>query len=125
MKFLSIGKITIFISLLLTVILTSGLISDAIKYADATESIKNGDYSSASTILLQLDGYRDSEVLKIYCDIMNEYDANDFVSVYHCYRGLSGIEHKLNNNKINEEFTKTTTEVETLYKYYNISLSTK
>lgn len=125
MKSLSIAKITLTVVILLTALFVGGLVSDAIKYSDATRDIKDGNYVSASTILVNLDGYKDSEVLKIYCDIMSEYDSEDFVSIYHCYRGLESIEGKLDNRHLAEEFARTTTEVETLYKHYNISLSTK
>lgn len=125
MKTLSIGKITLSVVILITVLFAGNLISDHVKYSDATTNIKNGDYASASSILMKLDGYKDSEILRVYCDIMTEYDANDFVSVYHCYRGLTSIEEKLNNQSLTEEFAKTTSEVETLYKYYNVTLSVK
>ncbi len=125
MKILSIGKITLSVVILITVLFAGGLISDSAKYSDATADIQNGNYASASATLMKLDGYKDSEILKVYCDIMTEYDANDFVSVYHCYRGLTSIEEKLNNQSLTEEFAKTTAEVETLYKYYNVTLSAK
>lgn len=125
MKTLSIGKITLTVVILLTAIFVWGLVSDALGYSDATRDIKNGDYASASLTLVELDGYRDSEILKIYCDIMSEYDSEDFVSIYHCYRGLASIKEKLDNHDLNEEFAKTTAEVETLYKYYNVTLSVK
>lgn len=125
MQALSIGKITLCVVILITVLFVGGLISDSMKYSDATADIKNGNYESASNILTKLDGYRDSEILKVYCDIMSEYDATNFVSVYHCYRGLTSIEQNFDNNKLNEEFAKTTAEVETLYKYYNVTLSVK
>lgn len=125
MKTLSIGKITLATVILITAIFIWGLISDALGYSDATRDIKNGDYVSASTTLVELDGYRDSEILRVYCDIMSEYDPEDFVSIYHCYRGLEDIESKFNNKELAEEFARTTAEVETLYKYYNVTLSAK
>lgn len=125
MKAFSIGRITLSVIILITALFVGGLVSDAVKYSDATRDIKDGNYTSASGILVSLDGYRDSEILKVYCDIMSEYDAEDFVSIYHCYRGLESIEGKLVNRRLAEEFARTTTEVETLYKHYNVSLSIK
>lgn len=125
MKTLKIEKLIIY-SIAVTILLVLvPMMSDIIHYSDATKEISNGNYEAAVIALDKLDGFRDAEVLKEYCEIMSEYDSGDFVSIYHCYRGLNDLEGKLTNDKLTEEFTKTTTEVETLYKHYNVSLSAK
>ncbi|MBR4881521.1 MAG: hypothetical protein IKU19_06275, partial [Clostridia bacterium] len=107
----------------LTMIFSVGLIRDALIYKEATDDIREGNYLSATASFEKLDGFRDSETLKVYCEIMSEYDSENFVSIYHCYRGLSKLE--LDNKALNDVITRTTTEVETLYNHYDVSLSAK
>ena len=123
MKVLPVEKFIIYSVIILTLIFSAGLIKDYAVYTDATNDIKNGEYLSAAASFERLDGYKDSEILKEYCEIMSEYDSEDFASIYHCYRGLSSL--KLDNRSLSDVFAKTTTEVETLYKYYDVSLSAK
>lgn len=123
MKVLPVEKFIIYSIIILALLFSAGLIRDYAIYKDATADIKNGEYLDAASSLEKLDGYRDSETLKAYCEIMSEYDSEDFVSIYHCYRDLSELE--LDNRSLREVFAKTITEVETLYKHYDISLSAK
>ena len=123
MKVLPVEKFIIYSVIILTLIFSAGLIKDYAVYTDATADIKNGEYLRAAASFERLGGYKDSEILKEYCEIMSEYDSEDFTSVYHCYRGLSDLD--LNNRSLNDVFVKTTTEVETLYRYYDVSLSAK
>ena len=123
MKVLPVEKFIIYSVIILTLIFSAGLIKDYAVYTDATADIKNGEYLRAAASFERLGGYKDSEILKEYCEIMSEYDSEDFTSVYHCYRGLSDLD--LNNRSLNDVFVNTTTEVETLYRYYDVSLSAK
>ena len=123
MKILPVEKFIICSIIIITLVFSAGLIRDYAVYSCATADIKNGEYLEAASSLEKLEGYRDSETLKAYCEIMSEYDSENFTSVYHCYRGLSKLE--LDNKSLNDVFTKTTTEVETLYKHYDITLSAK
>lgn len=123
MKTLPVEKFIIYSIIIITLIFTVSLIHDYTLYLDATADIQRGEYEEAAKSLDKLDDYRDAATLKAYCEIMSEYDSEDFTSIYHCYRGLSELE--LDNKSLKEEFTRTTTEVETLYKYYDISLSAK
>ena len=123
MKVLPIEKFIIYSIIILTLIFSASLIRDYAVYSSATADIKNGEYLNAIDSLERLGGYKDAETLKVYCEIMKEYDAQDFISIYHCYRGLSKLE--LDNKSLNEVFAKTTTEVKTLYKHYDVTLSTK
>ncbi len=125
MKTLIIEKVIIYAVIAIILLASVQMISDYMTYSHATDCINSGNYFSAAQALEKLDEYRDAEVLKKYCQIMNGYNSEDFVSIYHCYRGLSDLEGKLTNEKLAEEFTRTTTEVETLYKHYNIALSAK
>ena len=123
MKVLPVEKFIIYSILILTLVFSAGLIRDYAIYSCATADIKNGEYMTAASSLSKLDGYKDSDILKAYCEIMCEYDSADFESIYHCYRGLSKLE--LDNKSLSDVFAKTTTEVETLYKHYDVTLSTK
>lgn len=98
------------------------LASDMIGYQKARSYISKGNYTEASLKLEKLDGYRDSEILKEYCDIMIEYNSADFTSIYHSYRELQGISEKLDASSLTSEFTKDLTEIETLYHHYNVLL---
>ena len=123
MKVLPVERFIIYSILILTLLFSAGLIRDYAVYSSATADIKNGELMEAATSLDKLDGYRDSETLKAYCEIMSGYDSGDFASVYHCYRGLSKLE--LDNKSLNDVFAKTTAEIETLYKHYDVTLSAK
>ncbi len=123
MKILPIEKIIIYTVIIITLVFSAGLVRDYIIYTDATADIRNGEYLAAARSLESLDGFRDSETLKIYCEVMSEYDSEDFTSIYHCYRNLSKL--NLDNKSLNELFAKTTAEIETLYKHYDITLSAK
>lgn len=123
MKVLPIEKFIIYSVIIITLIFSFSIIRDYSLYRGATADIKNGEYLEAAQSLKKLKDYRDCKTLKAYCDIMSEYDPEDFKSIYHCYRGLSELE--LDNKALREEFAKTTTEVETLYKHYNITISAK
>lgn len=123
MKVLPVEKFIIYSIIILTLVFSAGIIRDYAVYNSATADIKNGEYLKAASSLDRLDGYRDSEALMAYCEIMSEYDSEDFASVYHCYRGLSKLE--LDNKSLNDVFAKTTAEVETLYKHYDVTLSAK
>lgn len=123
MKVLPIEKFIIYSIITVSLLFSAGMIKDYTVYKNATADIKNGEYLAAAKALDKLDSYRDAKTLKEYCEIMSEYDSEDFNSIYHCYRGLSNLE--LDNKSLKEEFARTTTEVETLYKHYDISLSAK
>lgn len=123
MKVLPVEKFIIYSILILTLLFSAGLIRDYAVYSGATADIKNCEYLKAASSLEKLGDYRDAETLKAYCEIMSEYDSEDFKSVYHCYRGLSKLE--LDNKSLNDVFAKTTAEVETLYKHYDVTLSAK
>ena len=123
MKVLPVEKFIIYSIIILTLLFSAGLIRDYAIYKDATADIKNGEYLAAASSLEKLGDYRDAETMKAYCEIMSEYDSEDFVSIYHCYKGLSKLE--LDNKSLNDVFAKTTAEVETLYKHYDITLSAK
>ena len=123
MKVLPVEKFIIYAIVIITFIFSAGLIRDYAVYSAATADIQNGKFQSAAEALDRLEGFRDSEILKEYCEIMSTYDSADFASIYHCYRGLSKLE--LDNKSLNEVFARTTTEVETLYRHYDISLSAK
>ena len=122
MKNTTLTKIIISTLLIITVLFSAQLISSARAYSSAKDCIKVRDYTSAVSYLEALDGYKDSEVLEEYCEIMKNYEKEDFKSIYHCYRALLSIEEKLDNRDLREEFTKTTTELETLYNYYDVFL---
>ena len=123
MKVLPVEKFIIYSILIIALIFAATIIRDMAIYRWATEDIINGEYLCAAQRLEKLDGYRDADTLKAYCEIMSEYNSEDFTSVYHSYRGLSTLE--LDNRSLTEVFAKTTTEVETLYKHYDVSLSAK
>lgn len=123
-KTLFIEKLLIYILVAIGVIFAVQLLWDCINYGDAARDIKNGDYAEALVTLEKLEGFRDSEKLRSYCEIMCDYDPENFVSVYHCYRDLKGMEEP-ENDALALEIAKTRVEVETLYKHYNISLSVK
>ena len=123
MKDLPMEKFIIYSVIILTLIFSAGLVRDYAIYTNATADITKGEYLRAAASFEKLDGYKDSETLKAYCEIMSEYDSEDFTSIYHCYSGLNTLD--LDNKSLNDVFVKTTTEVETLYKYYDVSLSAK
>ncbi len=123
MKVLPVEKFIIYSIIILTLLFSAGLIRDYAVYSGAAADIKNGEYLAAASSLEKLGDYRDAETLKAYCEIMSEYDSEDFASVYHCYRGLSRLE--LDNKRLNDVFAKTSAEVETLYKHYDVTLSAK
>ena len=123
MKVLPVEKLIIYTVLIITLIFAATILRDMALYNQATDDIINGEYLCAVQRLEKLDGYRDADTLRTYCEIMSEYDSEDFASVYHCYRGLNKLE--LDNRSLTEVFAKTSAEVETLYKHYDVSLSAK
>ena len=123
MKVLPVEKFIIYSILIVALIFSAAIARDLVLYSRATADIINGEYLSAISNLEKLSGYRDADTLKAYCEIMSEYDSRDFNSIYHCYKGLSKLE--LDNKNLTAIFAKTTTEVETLYKHYDVSLSAK
>lgn len=124
MKKMTIERKIIIVIALIAAVFVFSLLCDIINYAHATSYIKEGNYTKAAQKLEKADGYRDSEVLLKYCRIMEEYDSNDFKSIYHSYRQLDEIDDELNNSSLSEEFIKTTTEVKALYNNYNVLLFT-
>lgn len=125
MKKLSLFKSVLLILCVISAVFIFQLTSNMINYSKASAYIDKGDYAKASAMFGKLDGYRDSEVLKEYCDIMAEYDSSSFSSVYHSYRGLMNISDKLDDSSLTNQFTKNITEIETLYNHYNLVLYVK
>lgn len=116
--------------ILSTIIIISALVAlqmltDTVNYYKATSYIAEGNYAEAGERFDKLEGFRDSETLKEYCDIMTEYDSRDFTSIYHSYRGLMNISDKLDNHRLSDHFIKTLTEIETLYNNYDLLLYVK
>lgn len=122
MKTLTFKRSLITIIFIISAVFVFQLSSNALGYNRATDYIEKGNYSEASTKLEKLEGFRDAEILKKYCDIMAEYDSTDFTSVYHSYRNLQNISTELDNRKLSTEFLRVFTEVETMYNNYNVLL---
>ncbi|MBE6573817.1 MAG: hypothetical protein E7652_05425 [Ruminococcaceae bacterium] len=118
-------KVIIYTIIAISVLVVLQLLIDTVGYYKAISSITEGNYTEASVRLGKLEGFRDSESLKEYCDIMSEYNAEDFSSVYRSYRGLMNISKELDNHRLSEHFIKTFTEVETLYNNYDLLLYVK
>ena len=122
MKTITFKRTIITALIIISVIFVFQIISNTFGYISAANYIENGNYSEASVKLEKLDGFRDSETLKEYCDIMAEYDSTDFTSVYHSYRGLQNISNRFENPRLSNEFLKAMTEIETMYNNYNVLL---
>lgn len=122
MKTFTFKKTLITVLFLITIVFVGQLVSNTLGYISAADYIEEGNYAEASVKLEKLGGFRDSETLKEYCDIMSEYDSASFTSVYHSYRGLKNISSELDNPRLSTEFLKTMTEVETIYNNYNVLL---
>lgn len=122
MKTITFKKSIITVLFIISAVFVFQLLSNTFGYISAANYIEEGNYTEASVKLEKLEGFRDAETLKEYCDIMAEYDSSDFTSVYHSYRGLQSISSELDNSRLSTEFVKTLTEVETMYNNYNVLL---
>lgn len=122
---LSTKKIILSTIIIISVLVALQMLTDTINYYKATSYITEGNYVEAGERFDRLEGFRDSETLKEYCEIMSEYDSKDFTSVYHSYRGLMNISDKLDNHRLSDHFIKSLTEIETLYNNYDLLLYVK
>ena len=89
------------------------LVSEASDYRSGIRAVTAGEYETACEIFTELDGYRDSEVLREYCKIMAEYDAYDYPSVFRTYNDLNDI--KIDNDKLEVEVACSRAEIKALY----------
>lgn len=119
MKTKNLFKSTLIIISVLVCIFALQLVSDAVNYSHGMENIKSSNYAQAEKFFSAADGYKDSEILCEYANIMKKYDKNDFSSVYQCYHSLSELQDVLHNNTLIAEITRDTTEISTIYDNYN------
>ncbi len=124
MKTISIMKTSLITAAVVVCIFLLGLYKDASSYAKAVEHIEQGEYTIACATLSDLEGYRDSELLINYCNIMESYNSLEYSSVFTSYRALDAMENELNKSCVSNRFNYDLEQIKALYTNPGLSICT-